>query len=145
MKTFLWLLVIVLILGGLYWMSQSKVDAPVAPAPEAALSNALTPGDQKAGSELSLGSVSVGQDASVVIHKEQKGGPGAVIGTASVKKGTYQNLSVTLSEPVKSGDNIYPMLHPDTNGDGSYESAEEGTPLNDAAGNPVIVKVTISK
>ena len=157
-KAVLWIVILVIVLGGIYWAMSNKapevapvvepVVAPVVveptPAPEPEVANTLVLADVKAGKEVMVSSVTLNQDGSIVIHKQVKGAPGTVIGTLTLKKGSYTDQKVALNEAVKVGDTIYPMLHPD-NGDGKYVAEEEGTPLNGADGKAVVLTMKVVK
>ena len=157
-KAVLWIVILVIVLVGIYWaMSGSTTPAPaqtsttttqtttVTPpaTTTATVDNAIVAGDQVAGKQVIVSSVTLNQDASVVVHKDAKGAPGAVIGTVTLKAGSYTNVKVALTEAIKAGDTVYPMLHPDTNSDGTYNANEEGAPLKDAAGNVLVVAVKV--
>lgn len=151
MNKILWIVILVVVLGGLYWsmnkdsgsykMDDTSSETSAAPAAATATDNALSAGDQKAGKEVMIASLSLKEAASVVVHADAKG-PGEVIGSITKPAGVYTNLVVPLTKDVKAGDILYPMLHPD-NGDGKYTSTEEGSPLLDAAGKPIMVQVTV--
>ena len=155
MNKVLWIIVLLVVLGGLYWAMNSSTApatpttgteqaAPTTEAPAApAVQNALTAGDQKAGKEVVVSSVTLNQDATVVVHKDAKGAPGAVLGTVTLKAGSYTDVKIALTEAIKVGDTVYPMLHPDTNGDGKYTPNEEGNPLTDAQGAILMVAVKV--
>ncbi len=152
-KAVLWIVILVIVLGGIYWamMDSSTPSVPAEPTPAATeeaaapalpAANTLVVGDQVAGKEVVVTSLTLKEDASIVVHKDAKGAPGAVIGTMTLKAGSYTNVKVALTEATKAGDTVYPMLHPD-DGDGKYVPDEEGTPLKDAAGNILFAPVKV--
>jgi hypothetical protein len=74
-------------------------------------------------------SAALKENGYVVIHKEEKGKPGPIIGVSNmIAPGLYSNRSVVLTEGVAQGDILYAMLHAD-NGDGIF------TPKDDAPVN----------
>lgn len=151
-KAVLWIVVLVIVIGGIWWMmsgSSSPAVAPVTETPPVAdtttpAASTLVSGEQKAGKEVVISSVTLGQDASIVIHKDVNGSAADVIGSVTLKAGSYTGVKIALSEAVKSGDTIYSMIHPDTDSDGKYEAdTEEGTPLKDAAGALLIETIKV--
>ena len=61
----------------------------------------------------------------VVVHENNVGQPGSVIGSSIlIKAGKFQNLSVPLSRKVIKGETLYVMLHAD-NGDGIYSETDQ--------------------
>ena len=57
----------------------------------------------------------------VVIHEDDQGSPGAVLGNTAVEKGESANVSVTLSRDAVDKETLYAMLHADTGQVGVYE------------------------
>jgi hypothetical protein len=60
----------------------------------------------------------------LVIHDDADGGPGPVLGFVSLPAGLSENVVVTLNTP-PSTNQVFPMLHYDTDADGLYEFAGE--------------------
>lgn len=83
-----------------------------------------------------VASVTTPEDGWLVIHSEQNGGPGPVLGQTQISAGTSANVSVSLSGTTN---NVWPMLHFDTGQIGVYEF---GTV--DGADLPVIVNGTVA-
>lgn len=85
------------------------------------------------GGQISLLSVALKESGYVVIHKEEKGKPGQIIGISPlIQAGLYSNGSVQLIEPVSPGDTLFVMLHSD-DGDEAF-SSETDQPLTDNKG-----------
>ena len=155
MNKVIWIIILIIVLVGIYWAMNSGTPAP-APATttdtQQTTTNTTTTtapvasiaaGDQAAGKVVMVSSVVLPVDGFIVVHKELNGAPGAVIGTLALKAGSYTNQSIPLTEAIKAGQNVYPMLHPDVKGDGKYSADAEGTPITDASGAPVMMKVTV--
>lgn len=98
-------------------------------------------GDQ----QLSSGSVNVptyymNNAGWIVIHADDNGSPGNIVGTAEVDAGLNNDTSVSLDNPgnVSDGDKLYAMLHADDGG-------SVGNPIENGLGNVVVTSFTISK
>jgi hypothetical protein len=57
----------------------------------------------------------------LVIHADNNGAPGAVLGQASLPAGTTDNIIVTLDEPISGETKLWAMLHVDEGEAGVYE------------------------
>jgi hypothetical protein len=79
----------------------------------------------------------------VVVHADNNGQPGAIIGNSSyLDAGTHNNVSVKLSRVVKENDTLHVMLHGD-DGDKNF-SASKDTDIKGGSGQPIamVIKVT---
>lgn len=99
---------------------------------------AVTADDQ----ELMDGTVTVASVVSegagwIVIHEDQNGDPGAVIGHAAVQDGENTNVSVTLDTELMGETTLWAMLHTDTGTEGEYDFPDADPPVQDAEGNIV--------
>ena len=65
----------------------------------------------------------------VVIHRDQGGIPGAVIGKTFAPQGTSRNVTVRLETAVNTGDKVWPMLHIDAGTLRSYEFPGPDAPV----------------
>jgi hypothetical protein len=72
-----------------------------------------------------------------VIHLDDNGSPGDVIGHAPVATGANQNVRVVLDEPARNGDTLWAMLHDDTGTPGEYEFPAADPPVQ--AGGAVVM------
>lgn len=80
------------------------------------------------GNKVTILSVALKENGYVVIHKEEKGKPGKIIGVSRIlAPGIYSNSTIMLVEGVVSGEALVAMLHTD-NGDGVF-SAETDVPV----------------
>ncbi|MBI5671207.1 MAG: hypothetical protein HZC41_24690 [Chloroflexi bacterium] len=83
----------------------------------------------------------------IVIHSDNNGQPGPVLGFAPVTDGTNTDITVTLDQGVALTPVVWPMLHEDTGAEGEYEfGTVEGAdgPVRDAEGNVITFAVNLS-
>lgn len=78
----------------------------------------------------------------VVVHKDDGGKPGAVIGRSGLIEDSQKMLEISLDVDLMKGDVVYVMLHKD-DGDGEYEFPGDDAPARDANGDVVVKKVMI--
>lgn len=114
------LYVVALVLG-LFLMAVPAVSAQVTPS--------VSVSDQA----IENGTVTVDNVVSdgpgwIVIHTEQDGAPGPVIGHAAVSDGENQNVSVAIDE-AQATDTLYAMLHTDAGQIGTYEFPGDDAPV----------------
>lgn len=86
-------------------------------------------------------------DGFIVIHRDNDGSPGEVIGHAPVSDGENTDVEVTLDGDVEDGETLWAMLHTDDNTMGTYEFGDvEGAdaPVTDADGDIVMQSFTVS-
>ncbi|HBY95239.1 MAG TPA: hypothetical protein DEP84_15020, partial [Chloroflexi bacterium] len=86
----------------------------------------MTPAVSVSDQEVKDGTVTVAktvatQDGWMVIHKDQDGNPGPVIGFSSVKEGENENVQVKLNEELTGPTKLWAMLHVDEGTKGTYE------------------------
>ena len=93
--------------------------------------------DQFPGNIVYLSSVQLTKGAFVVIHKDNKGTPGDVIGVQYFEAGINPG-KVTLTSATVEGGTYYAMLHSD-DGDKKFDAVKD-LPLKDSAGN-IIMKI----
>lgn len=91
--------------------------------------NSLSVATQDTGAKsVIVTTVSLQQPGYIVIHADDNGSPGAVLGqSALLQAGTHTNISVPLS--VKNNTTYWAMLHTD-NGNGTYATAEDAPTTN---------------
>ena len=145
-KTWQWVVtavvIIALIILGFVMFSNksttpSEEPTTQAPAPEKDLStiNRIIIGDQYPGNVVFVSSVQVQKSAWVVIHADNAGQPGKVIGTAWADAG-INPVRVTLTSPMVENGTYYAVLNAD-NGDKKFNEAADA-PLKDASGNVIM-------
>ncbi|MGJ3239134.1 MAG: DUF7282 domain-containing protein [Anaerolineae bacterium] len=109
--------------------------APVTPAFNAEIVRAY---DQLSdGNSVTIADVVTNQDGWIVIHADNEGAPGPVLGQTMVMAGSNSDITVELSGDVTT--TLFPMLHVDTGEAGVYEfGTVEG------ADGPVVVNGTVA-
>jgi len=91
---------------------------------------------------VTVGEVNASQDGWMVIHIDEGGKPGKVIGHTAVKKGDNYGVGVKLSEAVPVGGKLWPMLHVDAGKIGTYEFPGADAPVI-LDGNIVMKQITV--
>ncbi len=88
----------------------------------AQMTAAVSVADQESdGSMVTVASVTSEGPGFIVIHRDNDGAPGEVIGNTAVADGENTDVVVELSGDVADGDSFWAMLHADTNTIGTYE------------------------
>ncbi len=89
----------------------------------AEVTGSLTVADQTGdGTSVRVASVTIeGSDGFVVVHSDQDGGPGPVLGHAAISEGTTTALDVPMNTPLDADQTVWPMLHFDAGTAGTYE------------------------
>lgn len=78
-----------------------------------------------------------GTDGWMVVHRDEDGQPGAVIGAAALQEGDNTEVVVPLEEPVDTSQRLHAMIHADDPADGAY-TFPEGDPPVEKGGEPVV-------
>ena len=144
-KTWQWvvtaIVIIVLIIIGVMVFGGSSTtpadDTADVTADATTGANRIVVSDQFPGNVVYLSSVQLAKGGWVVIHKDNKGQPGDIIGQTWFDAGVNPG-KVTLSQSMVDGSVYYAMIHSD-NGDKKFD-AKVDMPLSDANGN-VIMKI----
>ncbi len=146
-KTWQWIatvivVVILIVLG--YYMIKGNTKAPVTidetpvtTTDTATPVNRIVVSDQYPGTLVYVSSVQFANPGWVEIHKDNKGTPGAIIGSAYFDKGINPG-KITLTEKTVDGGTYYAMLHSD-DGDKKFDATKD-LPLKDAKGD-IIMKL----
>lgn len=79
---------------------------------------------------ITVATVSATKDGWIVVHLDEGGSPGKVLGQTAVKAGDNKNVVVTLSEAVPVGRKLWPMLHIDAGTIGTYEFPGADAPVS---------------
>ncbi|MDO8575591.1 MAG: hypothetical protein Q7R78_02730 [bacterium] len=98
--------------------------------------NRIIISDQFPGNRVYVSTVQLGSAGFVVIHKDNAGAPGAVIGYAWMDKGVAP-LTVDLTESTVDGGVYYAMLHTDAGSDKAFDIAKD-LPIRDSKGGIVM-------
>ena len=91
------------------------------------------------GNILSIGEVALDKSGFVVVHKDDGGKPGEVIGNSELISGRESDVKVEINSN-KAGSRVFVMLHYD-NGDGEYTSLDEDKPV--VLDGNVVVKAVV--
>ncbi|MBK9945298.1 MAG: LPXTG cell wall anchor domain-containing protein [Kouleothrix sp.] len=96
------------------------------------------------GGAITVANVTAAADGWIVAHLDEGGKPGKVLGQTLVKAGTNANVQIKLSQAVDVGAKLWPMLHLDAGTAGTYEFPGPDVPIKDAAGNIVMVQISVT-
>jgi LPXTG-motif cell wall-anchored protein len=123
----------------------SAQPAPAQAAPAQAATGSLEVADQPLmNGAVSVAKVTAGQAGWVVVHLDENGTPGKVLGQTAVKAGETANVMVALNQNVDAGTSLWPMLHIDAGAVGTYEFPGADTPVMGADGKPVMKKIAVA-
>lgn len=135
------LVVIALIALGIYMITrkgpapEDYTGTPNGQTTSPRYTNRILVTDQYPGNIVYISSVELEKGGYVVIHKNNAGKPGAIIGSAYFDVGVHPG-QVNLSESTVDGATYYAMLHSD-NGDKVFSSTQD-TPILNAQGQPIM-------
>ncbi len=148
-KTWQWvvtvIVIIILIIIGILVFGNGKettgddvtTETPTTDTTASAESNRVVMGDQFPGNVVFISSVQLDNGGWVVIHKDNAGTPGEIIGSQYFDKGINTG-KVTLTKSTVDGGLYYAMLHSD-DGDKKFDATKD-LPLKDSKG-AVIMKM----
>lgn len=107
--------------------------------------NAIYVADQAPSEHVAVGFVVLENPGFVVIHEEQGGEPGAILGrSALIGAGEANDLPpVLLSREARDGETLFVMLHRD-DGDGAFDPVKD-VPVRDTGDNPLMMQFWIDK
>jgi hypothetical protein len=100
--------------------------------------NGLVVSDQLPGSAVIVSAVIIEQDGWIVIHAEENGAAGKIIGSVYIAAGERSQVSVPLSEATVDGQGYYAMLHTDAGG--SEFNPAEDVPVQSQLGGPIMTR-----
>lgn len=147
-KTWQWIVTVIIIIAlivlGYYMFKGNNTATPVTDESISTDStktmdskeiNRITITDQFPGNIVYISTVQLAQPGFVVIHKDNAGKPGDIIGSAYFDKG-INNGKITLKMPTMEGGVYYAALHLD-NGDKVFDSTKDMA-IKDSAGQMII-------
>lgn len=79
----------------------------------------------------------------IVIHEDNAGAPGAVLGQTALMPGVSRDVAVTLSRDAVEGEVLYAMLHKDEGVVGTYEFPGPDSPVLNAMGAAIAPPFTV--
>lgn len=108
--------------------------------------NAIYVAEQDPSKAVSVALVRLEKPGFVVIHEDDGGAPGAILGASELLPAgeTESPAPILLSRLTNDGEIIYAMLHVD-NGDGKFDTANDKPALDSVDGAPMIMIVPVSK
>ena len=119
-------------------------EAPAAaPAAAQGASSIVANNQESDGASVTVSSVTSAGDGWVVIHADDGGKPGAVLGHTAVPAGTTDNVIVLLDPPLTASGQLWAMLHVDAGTVGTYEFPGADAPAMDN-GNIVVAPFTVT-
>lgn len=105
--------------------------------------NAIYVPDQAPSQRIAIAVVYLERGGFVVIHEDNDGSPGSVLGVSGVLgDGETGNLSVALARPSRNDEALYAMLHLD-DGDGAFDATEDAPAQNDVDGGPIMMMFVV--
>jgi hypothetical protein len=88
---------------------------------------------------VSIAEATIDQPGFVVVHEEEDGGFGSVIGSSGlIETGTSSDISVELDRDAADGETLYAMLHYDQNGNEEYDGIDTDGPVTGDDDSPVL-------
>ncbi|MEX2550056.1 MAG: plastocyanin/azurin family copper-binding protein [Nitriliruptoraceae bacterium] len=110
---------------------------------EAEVTGSLTLTDQSGdGNSVVVAEATIsGSDGWIVVHADDDGGPGAVLGHVALPEGTSSNVEVPLDEALGADATVWPMLHVDAGEEGVYEFPGTDGPVT-ADGDVVVASLS---
>lgn len=104
-------------------------DEPIATEPAAQVEPSVTVSDQDAsGGTVTIDEIVAAEPSWIVIHTEQNGGPGPIVGYAAVPQGTSAEVAVEI-DAAAATPVLYAMLHIDAGAVGTYEFPGADVPV----------------
>lgn len=130
--------------GGDPGASDASSTTVESPTTEAVVTGSLEAVDQAGdGTRLTVDTATVqGAAGFVIVHREDKGGPGPVVGHAAIPEGSSRSVVVTLDEKVAPGP-YWVMLHRDAGAVGTYEWPGPDGPVRGPVGLAYVQKKVV--
>lgn len=144
-KAFIIILVLLIVGFGAFFLYRTPTEE-IAPTVTNSLivgENAIYVSDQKPAAAVNIGFAILAEDGFVVVHEDNGGKPGAIIGNSVfLLVGDTRNFSVNLSRVAVDNEYLFAMFHKDS-GDGVFNPVED-VPVRDDQGNVVLMRFLIS-
>jgi len=156
MKNILVAIVAIIVLGGLYYFvmgdknvepidtSTSDAIGENADMPIDTISgmraeeNAVVVTEQRPSNTVKVAQVYLAASGYVVIHEDNNGVAGAIIGSSALlKAGENNSITVSLTRATEDGETLWSMLHTETNGNTSFEATAD-IPVESRLGGPIM-------
>lgn len=108
------------------------------------VANGLIASGRLAGDPIIIEEVKLSEPGYVVIHEDDGGAPGAIIGVSDfLSAGTKKGVEIQLDRASVVGETLWAMLHGD-NGDGEFEFPGADAPLQDELGEIIMIPIPIN-
>lgn len=120
---------------------KENMGATQKPLPTSGEENSIRGEDQLAGENASMDMITFDREGWVVIHEDNEGAPGAILGAAWLPAGSHKNVNIALLRNTEPGRRYYAMLHHEVN-DGSKShlfDLGKDLPMQDAGGNIIMI------
>lgn len=122
-----------LVLGALLGYKYIPKSENLSPSPQV-IQSVISVSDQKPGSSVLVGRVSMIKAGYVVIYENNNGKPGNIIGNSKIlPEGESTNISVTLTKVTADGESLFAVLHGDNGDNAFYPNID--VPLRDQDNN----------
>lgn len=125
--------------------TEEMTEEPTEEPTEEMVANSVEVEDQELGEDNTVVVPAVTSDGPgwMVIHADEDGGPGPVIGWSAVEAGENSDVEVEL-DPMGITETLHAMLHVDAGVEGEYEFPGDDVPAQDADGNVVMLPFAVS-
>ena len=134
---------VIILVGGWFLLTAQRTDVK-AGSSENSISSTLSVGLQQPGITVVVDEAVFKKNGYVVIHKEEGGAPGTVIGHSNMLlAGVQRDVRVTLTEEIKGGESVFVMLH-DDDGDRSYSFPGPDVPTTNEKGDVAVIRAEVS-
>lgn len=145
-KLLIIILLIIVVVAGYFMFFQKPTGSTEPTEPTNSLligDNAIFISDTKPATMVNVGFAIFAEGGYVVIHEDNEGKPGAIVGNSTMmSEGESRDFEILLSRESVDGEALYAMLHSDNN-DGVFNPAED-SPIKDDQGNIILMKFQIS-
>jgi hypothetical protein len=151
MMIYLSAVVILAVVGGFFFFARSgrvqnlitnqgvgQTEGPTSTMPETLDDNAVIIANQEPGDTVLVNIVVITQPGYVVIHEDDGGAPGTIIGVSDLVTEYAQNIEIDLDRSSVDGEVLYAMLHFDDDNDGEFTFPENDLPVKNDQGNIVM-------
>ncbi len=133
------ILVLIIVVAYLVWGGETTTPSPTL---NEASEYQILVSDQTPDESVVIDSVGFTESGFVVIHEDNNGQPGAVIGVGGPLIGAIGGLGISLDRVSVEGETLYAQIHSD-NGDGVF-NADDDQPAYNEEGDPIIESFDIS-
>ena len=119
-------------------LEEKRVLTPTLNTEIASSPSAITIENQPSSSAVEVKRLVLGARSWVVIHEDERGRPGRILGAGRFMAGAHTDVSVELLRGTESGGVYYGMIHIDS-GDDTFDSTLD-THLTDESGGPIMMR-----